>query len=245
MMIPNWLRSITFCALACTCVTLRAQTLEISKNNIYSHLSEVGERVMLEAARRAGITLHITPMPLARSIVLANDGATDGELVRIADVAAQYPNLMRVPTPIAFTTVGVYGYPEHIVGKSEADLRSMTAGISRGALIFRKSTQGMAVSEGQTFEAVFEMLRNRRFDIAILEYGGAELVLRQQNRVDEFMRWPYYWAAEPLYFVLNKKWESLVAPLDKALQAMKSEGLIDKYAQETLARNNVKPLKMR
>jgi polar amino acid transport system substrate-binding protein len=221
---------------------VHAQTLEIGKGTVQGYFNEAAERVMHEAARRAGVTLNFQQIPLARSASMANQGAIDGELLRTAGVTADYPNLVIVPTPIATSRIALYGHEAVVKGKSLEELKKMRIGIVKNVLLMQKSTAGLDVMEGPTPEKVLEMLRNRRFDVALLPCALAEAALKKEGPGD-IVRWPGLWASEPMYFVLNKSHAALIPRINGALVAMQKEGLIDRYGNEVLQRESIAPVK--
>lgn len=83
------------------------QVLQIGRTDFPSPLSDIVERVMTEALQRRGLSAQYIRVPLPRSIAMANDGALDGDLLRIADAAKQFTNLLSVPTPVAMTHVAL------------------------------------------------------------------------------------------------------------------------------------------
>lgn len=208
-------------------VTALADALQLAINDKFSAMAEVFERVGFEAARRAGLTLRIQPRPLARGSIEANEGLLDGELARIADIPRQFPNLTAVPVAVAWSHGAVYGRPADIAGKSREDLKKLRIGTTRGNTMLEKSTAGLDVRSAANIEAVFDMLRARQVDVAVVLHPSAEAVLAQQGS-HEFAAWPAYWVSEPLYIILNKKHAAEAERLRTALVAMEKEGFIDK-----------------
>jgi polar amino acid transport system substrate-binding protein len=218
------------------------QLLQVGRTDLESPISEIVERVVNEALRRRGLSAQYQLMPLPRSIALANDGALDADLLRIADVAKQFPNLVMVPTSVAVVYVALYSRDPKLLTLPRAEIAKLRIGLPRGIIILVKNSVGMNVSDSQTVFKAFDMLRNDRFDIAMLPHIDAELEMAK-HAITGIARRPSYWAAEPVYFYLNKKHQALVPVIDSALQEMQKEGLINKYYEEGLQKINVKLLK--
>ena len=226
---------------ACACATAAAQTLTVGRIDSPSLLADVAERVMREAAKRSGITLALKGYPLARAVEMANEGDSDADLMRIADIGAKYPNLMALATPIAQVDVVIYGVNKDIVDRSRAEIMKMRVGIIRGTFVLVKHTQGMAVIDADYPSSVGgAMLRNGRVDAVAAVYVDTEVELGP-NR-GEITRWPHLWASEPLYFWLNRKHSALAPRLEAALVQMKAQGVIDSYYRDALLRNGIPPL---
>lgn len=218
------------------------QVLQVGRTDLESPISDIVGRVMNEALRRRGLTAQYNPMPLPRSLALANDGSLDADLLRIADVAKQFPNLVMVPTSVGVVYVTLYARDAKLLTLPRAEIAKLRIGLPRGIIILVKSSVGMNVTDTQTVFKAFDMLRNDRFDIAMLPHIDAELEMVRHSVTGIALR-PSYWSAEPVYFYLNKKHQALVPVIDSALQEMQKEGLINKYYEDGLHKINVKLLK--
>lgn len=197
---------------------------------------------MNEALQRRGLSAQYIRVPLPRSIAMANDGALDGDLLRIADAAKQFTNLLSVPTPVAMTHVALYSKDARLLSLPRSEIAKRKFGLTRGTLVLVKHSMGMAVTDTQTILGTIDMLQSDRFDIAMMIHIDAELELAKGN-VTGFARRANYWASEPVYFQLNKKHEALVPIINSALQEMQAEGLIAKYYEEGLQKIGVRALR--
>lgn len=216
-------------------------SLTIGRQLEDSAISDISEQVMKEAFRRAGLLLQFKSLPLPRSIEAANDGDIDGDLMRIADVARLYPDLIAVPTPINRIDVAIYGATDAIRTRTRAEIAGLRIGFPRGIFVLKRYSQGMSATEAQTMAASFEMLANARIDAVMMVYLDIETRLAD-GRLQGAVAWPKAWASEPAFFYLNRRHAALVPRLDAALVQMKSEGLIDKYYADTLQRLKIRPL---
>lgn len=216
--------------------------LQVGRTELNSPLSDIAQRVVTEALQRAGLRAQFNAMPLQRSLALVNEGALDGDLMRIADVAKQMPNLISVPTPLAMVHVALYGRDAKQVNLPRADVAKLSVGLPRGIVLLVKNSAGMLVSDSQTNFKALDMLQHGRFDTAMLVHIDAELEIAKNNFTG-ISRRASYWASEPLFLQLNIKHQALAPKINSALQAMQAEGLIAKYYEEGLQKINVKPLK--
>jgi polar amino acid transport system substrate-binding protein len=207
-----------------------------------SPLSDIAEEVMREASRRAGIELVFRRLPVLRSAEMANDGETDGDLARIVDVVARYPNLILVPTPISKFTVAIYAATPEITKMTRAEIRQLKIGTIRGVFTVIKHSRGLTVTDTLGTNSALDMLGAGRFDAAMLDLLDTETFIAK-NHVTGLYRWPHAWAVEPMYLLLNRKHAALVPRLNEALLQMKREGLIDKAFSDTLRRHRIEPLK--
>lgn len=220
--------------LAVAQVPVAPSTLVLSAQADESALRPISERIVNEAFVRAGLKVSFKFLPLERAIEEANDGETDGDMHRIADVAALYPNLVTVPTPINKVYLAIYGRDNSILGKTREEINKLKIAFPRGVLLQRKYSRGMDVTEARVYATTFEMLFNGRVDAVMMRYVDTEAQIIAHRYGQRIVRWPQVWATEPLYLVLHKRHAALLPRLDAALQQMSKEGLIDRYYDEGL-----------
>lgn len=224
-----------------------AATLTIGREPEDSLIAQVSIAVLTEAFRRAGIGMAFARLPLSRSAEAANGGEVDGDLNRIALVAEKYSNLMLVPVPINRVDVAIYGASASLQNKSRDEIRKLSVVIQRGIFVLGKYSQGMRVTDTSTVDSAMEMLLNGRGDVLMLTYADAELWLAR-NRVAragasapyaDVVRWPYAWASEPLYLLLNRRHAALVPRLAQALLDMRKEGVIEREYRAVFRRFHI------
>lgn len=234
---------VALCLLALVGASLASaqQVLQIGRTEFPSPLSDVVEQVVSEALSRRGLSAKFNKMPLLRSINISNEGALDGELLRIADAVKDFQNLVAVPTPVAMVHVAIYGNDPAMVNLPRKDLTKLNVGLTRGTLALVKHSKGMSVTDTQTLGTAFDMLKNKRFDIAMLIYVDAELEITKRN-LTGIARRASYWASEPAYLFLNKKHRALIPTINSALLEMQKEGLINKFYAEGMRKIGVKDL---
>jgi polar amino acid transport system substrate-binding protein len=218
-----------------------AQALQVSRFS-NSTMQDLAERVMQEASKRAGVPMQFHNVPLQRGLPMADSGELDADIMRPKYIDGRFPNLVRLTVPVITIDYAAYGRIPSVRNMSRDEMRQLSFGIPKGMMAAQKLVEGLKSSEGQSFTALFEMLNAGRFDVAVLPYVDAETEIRQ-NKVPTVYVWPQYWGSEPLYFVLNKKHQALVAPLEQALAQMEREGLIRKYNAEMLKSKGIEALK--
>lgn len=218
------------------------QTFQIGRVDFPSPLSDIVEQVVTEAFKRAGLQAEFKKMPLLRSITMADEGALDGDLLRIADAVKRFPNLVAVPTPVSMLNLAIYGRDAATANKPRADIAKLKVGLTRGTLALVKHSTGMAVTDTQTISTTFEMLQNNRFDVALMVHIDAELELTKTTPPG-IVRRTHYWASEPVYLLLNKKYTTVIPKINAALIDMEKEGFIFKAYQKGIKSINIQALK--
>ncbi|MDY0746535.1 transporter substrate-binding domain-containing protein [Paucibacter sp. R3-3] len=238
-------RALVAAALAASALPSLAQTksppIRIGRTDYTSILVDIEERILTEAFRRFGSTCDFVRLPLLRLIEMANDGAVDADIGRISEVAQRFPNLIMVPTPNCRTEVAVYGAMPDFATRTRSSIAGMRIGIVRGVFVLDKYTQGMNLVVVQDHFALTNMLMERRIDAAVAIYLDTEIQLRKKA-IPGLVRWPYYWAAEPLHVLVHKRHAELVPKLDGALAQMTKEGLTKRYYLEGLKSIGLEPL---
>lgn len=210
------------------------QVLQIGRMDTLSPLSDIAESVVKEAFKRIGLKCEFKRFPPSRSMVLANEGRIDGELMRIADAAKVNTDMVAVPTPVVWADLATYSMDEKLANLPRDELRRRKVGLTRTILILAKYSQGMNVTETIDVRTALKMLANGRFEVAILVYLAAEPEIARQGS-HKFYRGLHAWAVEPLYFHLHKKHAALVPSINAALQGMQKESLVKKIYLDKLA----------
>lgn len=207
-----------------------------------SLLGTIAEEVVLQACRRAGIDLKVARLPLMRSIELANRGEIDGDMMRIADVAQRYPNLVRVPTPVAHAHVVVYVRAGAAQRLPREQVGQLLIAYTRGTFVLVKHAQGLRTVEVDNVDQVFGMLAAARVEAGLATYLDAEQALQRLQLVAAVVRWPQVWAIEPVYLFLHRSREDSVPLLDAALRQMAQKGAIDRVYRDMLKAEGIQPL---
>ncbi|CAN5914349.1 hypothetical protein BH11PSE8_BH11PSE8_19320 [soil metagenome] len=217
--------------------------LTIALQEVHTPLSDVSVMVVTEAFRRAQIGLTFRRLSLARQIELANSGEIDGDVHRIAMVADKYPNLVMVPTSTNRVDVAIYGSEPWLASITREGISKLSVVLQRGIFVLSKYNTSSNTAEAQTVAGALDMVLNRRVDVAMLPYTDVE-VRTESPRASDLVRWPYLWASEPMYLLLNRRNAALVPRINEALLQMKQEGFIEAAYRDTLARHQIKTLAM-
>ncbi|KQP38887.1 ABC transporter substrate-binding protein [Pseudorhodoferax sp. Leaf274] len=216
------------------------QTLVIAKQREPSALSDIAEKIVTQAMKRAGIEVKFRPLPLPRAIEMANEGETDGDLLRILDVARRYDNLVPIPVALVENQLVVYGLSPDLPTMSRTQVAGLKFGYARGTFIIQKYTLGLQVTETQSIESAFNMLAEHRFDLIVSSY--LDTLPSVQSLASPMYKWPRAWASEPLYLLLHKKNARLFPRIEAALQEMKKNGEMDRAYAEKLGELGASPL---
>lgn len=179
------------------------------------------------ALQRLGYSLRVTHAPGLRSLVMANNGVVDGELVRVKDLSDDYPNLIMVPEPL--------GNPSSLVlvtARDAAPADGHWTQMTAHTLVAIKGLVLMDYLPAQ-FAALPQMqAQNFRQAMQILIAGRADLALMPASLFErddlaelaqELMPLQPVIAELQGYVHLHKRHAQLVQPLADAMASVKAD----------------------
>lgn len=139
------------------------------------------DRVAAEAFRRVGAKLQLVKLPAERGLINANAGIIDGDLNRIREIGAQYPNLIRVPEKIFDANFSAYS-KDRSIRSSWSDIRQRAVGYIRGWKIFEQQlADAPNVTTAENAEQLFNLLALDRIEVALYDRWVGEAQARQQG----------------------------------------------------------------
>ncbi len=241
--------------IACTIFSLllSANTVHAQTDGKYHFvsikgLSEqiVGQRLLTEIYKRAGIPMDIEPMTGSRALEEASSGRKDGETLRIFALGEKFPSLIRVPTPISDLTTQAFGIDKPYVDiKTADDLKKYSITIVRGVRHTLNITQGLKNVHVLPSSNLFvEFLSRGRSDVGLTgRLNGLSLIKASGlNNVDMIGR-PL--KVLPLYHYIHEDHKKLVPRIDAIIKKMVQSGematLRAQYEQEYL--DSITPIK--
>ena len=194
-------------------------------------------RIYVEAFRRLAIPLEIAQYPLGRLGVLADQGALDGELLRVHGYADTHPDLVRVDEPVYGVRMALYSaHPTLRLNRLE-DLPAagVTGEYRRGVAVCERTLRQWlpedSISDVTTAEQGLRKLTAGRtgvfcdFDLAV----AAALLSAELAGLAPFRKVLDIGAEIPLYPYLHRRHAELAPRLAEVLKKMRAEGLIERY----------------
>jgi polar amino acid transport system substrate-binding protein len=186
-----------------------------------------------EAFRRAGVELQLVKLPAERGLINANAGIEDGDMVRIAGIEKQYPNLVRVPEKLLDWEFAAFSKDASILS-SWAALRGRSVGHIKGWKIYERNFAGAErVTTADDPEQLFRLLDLDRIEVALYERSlGVALVKQQGLKGIRPLAPPL--AAREMFIYLHRSHAPLVPKVAEALRALKREGFYWRVYNEKL-----------
>lgn len=178
--------------------------------------------VLREAYRRIGIDLATDPFPRERSIVTADSGQTDGDLIRVAGIESLYPNLVQVPEPVMYFDIVAFTTGLRFKVDGWEALRPYSLCILRGMKVAEQRTEGMQRMFANTNDQAILMLRSNRCEVAVLGHEVWPDIDRLKAGPLRALEPPI--VSVPLFHYLHRRHLDLVPKLAGVLRGMRGEG---------------------
>jgi len=186
-----------------------------------------------EAFRRVGAELRLVKLPAERGLINANSGIEDGDMVRIAGLEKQYPNLVRVPEKLVDWEFSAFSKNSSIPSNWLA-IRQRSAGHIKGWKIYEQNLAGAGhVTTADDPGQLFRLLDLNRIDVALYERSLGVALARQLGLKGAQPLAPPL-ATREMFIYLNKRHAGLVPRLAEALRAMKRDGFYQRTYNEKL-----------
>jgi polar amino acid transport system substrate-binding protein len=197
--------------------------LTISTNNTPSDRKAL-EQLATEAFRRLDLGVQIVNNPSERSLVLANQGEVDGEGLRVAGLAAQYPHLIQVPERFIGVSFVAFTRQPGLKLEGWSSLQPHRVGFITGWKMFEAhATGGRVVNRVDTPEQLFKMLAQDRIDVALYTLADG-LALVQRLGLSGIQAVTPSLRDVDMYLYLHQRHSALVPRVAQALRDMKTDG---------------------
>lgn len=192
----------------------------------------VVERLVHEAFHRLDMEIDVTVLPGERSLINANQGLDDGDLMRAPGFEKDYPNLIKVPEKIDDMEFVGYTQRQDIKIQRWEDLQPYTVAYPTGWKIYDRNVKAKEVVTVRTIPGLFSLLDQKRVDIVLADRAQGLYAARAGGHSVRLLEPPL--AASPMFIYLNKKHASLVPRLTSVLVAMKHDGTYNHLYQTTM-----------
>ncbi|WP_299816764.1 ABC transporter substrate-binding protein [uncultured Roseibium sp.] len=147
----------------------------------------VAEQILSSAYAELGIEIETVISNPRRALLDAASGKTDGELVRIKNVADRYETLIRVDVPVVVSRISAFTRNSQLQGKSLSELKYLRAGHISGARFGAEITEGFSeVWTAETPEQLMEMLLRDRVDVVVISENSGHRLISEMGLSDVF-----------------------------------------------------------
>ena len=205
------------------------RTLTFATGGVWPLVADGGrpgfaQSVVEAAFGRLDIDIEVVSMPMERSLVNADAGIEDGDLIHGPGAEATYPNLVRVPEKVMdFEIVGYAVRPE-VQARSWSELeRYSVAYLTGWKTVERNLKQVRDVTAARDMEQLVQLLANGRADVVVVSrWQGLQRPARSAGLTVRRLEPPL--GTIPLFTHLHRRHRDLVAPLAAALVELKRDG---------------------
>lgn len=192
------------------------------KNDFHDAAAEI----IRVAYEKLGVTVTYKRYPAERSLRMANQGKSDGELVRIAGLTAKYPNLLQIPFSHAEIEQMAFSENRDLKVSGWQSLAPYKLVFDRGFKVAERNTKGMNTHQVTSHEAAFLMVKSGRMEVAIANrFTGTRILQNPNFKTIKMIEPPLQ--SSTLYHYVNARHKDLIGPVVNVLEMMKKSGEID------------------
>ncbi len=184
--------------------------------------------VMTSIYQRIGYDMKIIRFPGKRSIVEANLGSVDGELVRVKNVETHATNLIRIPYAIGSLKAMAITRTGHSKVVGMAGLIDKRVGILRGVELTERMTKNLDRQILNSIESLFSILLSGRVDLILFpELDSLEYIKNHQLEGKVVISDNPIFSV-PLYHFVHKDSKEMADQLTAEMKEMKKSGALKK-----------------
>jgi len=194
----------------------------------------IGAVIVKAAYEKLGIPVKFAILPGKRALAESSEGRVDGEVHRIFEVGAEYPTLLRVPTPINYIEPSVFSKKHGFEVTDCAALQGYQIGIVRGVKHSQLCTHGMEnVFLGDDLTGVMRMLDAGRIDLLITARING-LLLAKELGLDAIKPLSPPLSRLWVYHYLHERHKDLVPTIDAVFKAMQESGELETLREQAV-----------
>jgi len=194
----------------------------------------IGAVILKAAYEKLDIPVKFVILPGKRALAESSEGRADGEVHRIFEIGAEYPTLLRVPTPINYIEPSVFSKKHEFEVTDCAALKGYQIGIVRGVKHSQLCTQGMEnVFVGDDLTGVMRMLDAGRIDLLITARING-LLLAKELGLDGIKPLSPPLSRLWVYHYLHERHKGLVPNIDAVFKAMKESGELEALREQAV-----------
>ncbi len=221
----------------------RAASPTLTISTFEEETAVVRASVLLKRAyKKLGVDMKLIRFPASRALVEANAGrSVDGELIRIAGLTQQYPNLIQIPVRIANFRISVFSKTVDFPVNGWPSLKPYEITFKRGFKGMEKHADGLNVTRVRSSEKAMEMLNMDRTDIIVTPYLDG-LVIRKKLNLPRIRILPPPLEEVQLYHYLNRKHADLSKGITEELRSMERKGEIARFWNDVEKEFSILPI---
>ncbi|MET0088015.1 MAG: transporter substrate-binding domain-containing protein [Sedimenticola sp.] len=168
-----------------------------------------------------------------RGLRALDKGLDDGNLPRVAGLEKIYPNIRQVPGKVMDFNFQVFSKNPDIVIDGWDSLQHYNVAFVTGWKILEQNVKAQTITKVSTSDQLFHLLGQDRTQLVIYEkWQGLELIRKLGLEGIVALEPPLI--SKEVFLYVNKRHESLIPELTKALEQMKADGSYQRIEDKTL-----------
>jgi polar amino acid transport system substrate-binding protein len=212
------------------------QKLTLSVPNIQSPEVAIAEQVLSKAYQELGIEIVLKKLPGKRALAFSNEGKTDGELLRVAQVGKMFPNLIIIPVAVVSMEISVFTKGKTFTVNGWSSLKPFKIGVVRAIAITDKATEKMNRQMLNQPLQLFKVLDIGRVDVAAFLKRSGVWFLSQHPEFKGVTVLEPPLLKLPTYHFLHNKNRNLIPKITAVLKKMEEDGTIRKMGDQIFAK---------
>ena len=185
----------------------------------------VGGEILRAIYRRLAIAIELVDLPSKRALALSSTGAIDGEVHRIANVANEYPTLIRIAPPINYIEPAAFTTSLQFEVRGWDSIKDYSVGIVRGVGSSERGTQGMArVTAASGLENLIRMLDAGRFDVMVSDLFSGRVAVKKLKLESRIRPLSPVIERIDIYHYLHERHRDLAPKVAAVIQQMHDSG---------------------
>lgn len=189
--------------------------------------------ILQEAYGKLNIRIKGETRPIARALVDADIGASDGEALRTKAVEAHHPKLIRIDVPLHTASVMAFTSQRDLAIDGWASLCQYRVGIRTGIRFVELATREFPnVVKRVRPEHLFEQLIQGRLDVVVASPIEADKFMTKYPNSHIRAQGPPL-AVFPLYHYLSRQHSDIAPAIERILGEMQNNGEIDRIRSKT------------
>ena len=206
----------------------RTLTLSVSKDVAVHTMSK---KILEVAYAKIGIKPEFIYMQSNTSLLKVESGEVDGDVSRVKQVSAKFPNIIQVPVHINHIQAVVFGKSNTPHIKEWKDLEPYKFIIIKGAKFIEYATEDFNKTIGYDYKQAFKDLNNDKVELVVVPKKTGLIIIKELGLTNINIVSPVL-EEHDMYHVLHKRNIDLVEKLVPVLEEMKQSGEI-KYIHQT------------
>lgn len=196
-------------------------------------LDQLVQALFREVGREAEMLIY--PTATERGMLNANEGLDDGLAMRVGGLEKQYPNLIRVPEPVAINEFVAISIRHRFATTNWDSLQPYAVSYILGWKVFEQNVpRGRELTLVRDAEQLFTLLARDRTDVVLYERWQGLAQTRAMGLKVQVMEPPL--VRTPMYLYLHRKHAALVPQVAQALVKLKQNGTYARIYDATLGK---------